>query len=547
MNLTPVITRELRGEARRTMNYWLRLAGAAAVLAALLLLSLRMQGFAIGQGGRLFNSLNLTLFAAIWLVAPLLTADCISAEKREGTLGLLFLTPLKPRDIVIAKSLVHTLRALSLLLAALPVLAIPLLLGGVTWMDLARAALMDFSAVVLALTTGLLASCWCREWSRTTMLALGLSLGSGFFFVALHGAYWVWQWMGTGRTGFSMGQFARALLNYLESRLANFPLLQLGQDVPFYFIWRGRGGGGTSAQSVWLAGALLGVALVLALLVMWLAARRIRRAWQEEPPTRRQAWWLRVFCTPQFWRGLFGRYMRRSLERNPIGWLQEYSWSARLSKWGWCLGLVLVECVLFAGSAWGLYVELQKPLGLALALGIGLTAAGSFRKERQTGALELILVTPLRVRQIILGRLIGLWSQFLPSVIIVISIWLYLIESRQYMWRGWFGGSPTESLFPLWLASTYLTMPVVGLLFSLSPRHVIVNWLWACVVGLLMPWVVGEVVVALVTPAHPVGPVWGSSARGLLIGELSVAAITWLLLTRNLTQRSFVLRRAAPV
>ncbi|MDW8310682.1 MAG: ABC transporter permease, partial [Verrucomicrobiales bacterium] len=179
MNVLPVITRELRGEARRASNYWLRLAGAAAVLAVLLGLVAQMQGFAIGQGSRLFNSLNLTLFAALWLVVPLLTADCISAEKRGGTLGLLFLTPLKARDIVLAKGVVHTLRAVSLLLAALPVLAIPVLLGGVTWMDLARAALLDFSAVTLALTTGLLASCWCREWARATLLALGLSLASG--------------------------------------------------------------------------------------------------------------------------------------------------------------------------------------------------------------------------------------------------------------------------------------------------------------------------------------------------------------------------------
>lgn len=546
MNVLPVIARELRAEARRTMNYWLRLAGASAALAGLLLLSLETQGFAIGQGSRLFNGLNLTLFAALWLVGPLLTSDCISAEKREGTLGLLFLTPLNPRDIVLAKTLVQALRALSLLLVAFPVLAIPLLLGGVTWTDLARAALLDLSAVLLALTTGLLASCWGRQWARTTLLALGLSLASGFLFVALHGSYRVWQWMSITGAPFSTTQFLHALMNYLESRLANFPLFQFGQDLPFFWIWRGRGGG-ADTKSVGLAAALLAVAVALALLVLWLAARRIRRAWQEEPPGRHQVWWLRVFCTPQVWRGLFRRHMARALERNPIGWLQQYSWSGRLTKWGWCLGLVLVECGLFVGSAWGLYLELQKPLGCALALGIALSAASSFRKERQTGALELILVTPLRVRQVILGRLAGLWSQFLPSVLILISIWLYMIESRQYIWRGWFGGTPTESLFPVWLAGTYLTLPVVGLLCSLGPRPVVVNWLQAAAVGLLGPVLLGVVVDRVFAAAVPWAVEPGFSAGPMLFSQLGVAAVTWWLLERSLTRRRFLGRRPTPI
>ena len=70
MNVTPVIVRELRAEARRATNYWLRLAGAAALLTALLMLSLRTGLLAVGQGSQLFHNLNMTLFAAIWLVVP---------------------------------------------------------------------------------------------------------------------------------------------------------------------------------------------------------------------------------------------------------------------------------------------------------------------------------------------------------------------------------------------------------------------------------------------------------------------------------------------
>ena len=62
------------------------------------------------------------------LVGVRLTSDCLSAEKREGTLGLLFLTNLKARDIVIAKVFSHGLRSLTMWAATLPIIAVPLLL-----------------------------------------------------------------------------------------------------------------------------------------------------------------------------------------------------------------------------------------------------------------------------------------------------------------------------------------------------------------------------------------------------------------------------------
>src|SRR5262249_25569416 len=136
----------------------------------------------------LFGQLNATLFVAIWVFGPLLTADSISGEKRDGTLGLLFLTPLKPIEIVLAKLATHGLRATTLLLAAMPVLMIAVLNGGVSWADGLRVVMLDVGAVLLALTAGLLASSICREWVRAMILAMCLSCASGIVFVLLQGS-----------------------------------------------------------------------------------------------------------------------------------------------------------------------------------------------------------------------------------------------------------------------------------------------------------------------------------------------------------------------
>ena len=65
------------------------------------------------------------------------TSDCLSEERREGTLGLLFLTDLNGWDIVAGKIAGRALRAVYNLLAVFPILALTLFLGGVTGEEVA--------------------------------------------------------------------------------------------------------------------------------------------------------------------------------------------------------------------------------------------------------------------------------------------------------------------------------------------------------------------------------------------------------------------------
>src|SRR3974390_3895459 len=113
MTVIPVVERELRSAARQPFTYYVRLLGVTALLVTGLLFGLH-QGFSANVGGALFGSLHSALFLAIWILVPLLTADCLSRERREGTLGLLFLTPLHARGIVVAKGLAQGLRAVTL-------------------------------------------------------------------------------------------------------------------------------------------------------------------------------------------------------------------------------------------------------------------------------------------------------------------------------------------------------------------------------------------------------------------------------------------------
>src|SRR6266566_1749588 len=86
------------------------------------------------------------------------TADCLSEEKREGTLGLLFLTKLKGHDVVLGKLVATSLNSFFCLLAIFPVLAVPLLMGGITNGEFWRMVLVLVNTFLLSLAIGVMAS-----------------------------------------------------------------------------------------------------------------------------------------------------------------------------------------------------------------------------------------------------------------------------------------------------------------------------------------------------------------------------------------------------
>src|SRR5439155_20551509 len=101
-----IVDRELRVAARRPATYRIR---SGAVLATLALITWKLFNFAwqnapVSQQGRsLFITLSVLAFAYCLLAGVRATSDCISEEKREGTLGLLFLTDLKGIDVTLGK------------------------------------------------------------------------------------------------------------------------------------------------------------------------------------------------------------------------------------------------------------------------------------------------------------------------------------------------------------------------------------------------------------------------------------------------------------
>ena len=102
MAFLPVVTREMSVLARRQSTYRSRsITASIAVLAMLWLLIVSASRVSQAQlGSSIFLILSGFCFGFALLVGIHSTSDCLSEEKREGTLGLLFLTDLRPIHIV---------------------------------------------------------------------------------------------------------------------------------------------------------------------------------------------------------------------------------------------------------------------------------------------------------------------------------------------------------------------------------------------------------------------------------------------------------------
>jgi ABC-type transport system involved in cytochrome c biogenesis permease component len=168
MWINPVIWRELRGEARSPATHRLRLLASVVLIGTLVLFA---PALGTGNGGRAFIALHTLIYTLTWALVPVLLHDTICREQRDGTLSLLLMTPLKGGEVLLAKAFAGLIRSSVVLLAAMPVLAIPLLAGGVSAAEILRAVAMEVMALLGATAATLLASCRSRQRGRALLAA----------------------------------------------------------------------------------------------------------------------------------------------------------------------------------------------------------------------------------------------------------------------------------------------------------------------------------------------------------------------------------------
>lgn len=178
MSALPIIGRELRVRARRKSTFWLRVIAAllASLTAASTLSWTQYQTWGPWRPGKtLFDTLSALAFIFCLVEGVRQTADCLSQEKRDGTLGLLFLTELSGFDVVLGKLVAASLGSFYALLAVFPPMAAALPAGGLTAGEFWRTQLVLLNTLFLALACGLWASARHREENRAFFSGMKLA------------------------------------------------------------------------------------------------------------------------------------------------------------------------------------------------------------------------------------------------------------------------------------------------------------------------------------------------------------------------------------
>jgi hypothetical protein len=363
------------------------------------------------------------------------------------------------------------------LLAALPVLAIAMVMGGVTGGEFWRVALALASVMFMSLGVGLGVSATGRseQWvmGMTFGVVLMLNAGVPLVVAGLPRLGWAidlgWVWVfSPAHTCFS------AFDRVYQAGAAGFWRGLMAMQV---FGWGGL---------IWACGVL-------------------PRVWREgearvEKPVRSGGMnrWLgggetrggpgRIVGNPVTW------WMRRTVLMSP-----GLMWVLLMGVLG---VLVLVDLGGGSGGAHP-YVWAREGYGLCLRVLVVFQAGRFLIESRRNGSLELLLSTPLTPREVVDGQAAAVRSRFLGPALVGVAVSLMPVVLELYLWSAWgWGVRGARTVGIHWLVtvgvSAYEAVLLVAdlyaaawlsMMLSLTCRRPGRAPAWALLLGVLLPYV----------------------------------------------------------
>lgn len=484
----PLIRRELQVQSRKRGTYLSRLIYG---LLALGFLALFFSGSPrlINNGAAVLSAIHGAIALMLAITAPIGTCDAISKEKRDGTLGLLMLTPISPGQVALGKFSAHLLRIFYFLLTMLPFLAIPMLIGGVSGADFAISAAVLFSIGLAGASAGMWASATCARFAPALFSALIIAVIAMWFVptvvcnIVLEFAPPIWAG--------DMPAFVRYVL--IGPALLMFPVqarqINFGVVVPPWFFPA-------------IAIGLVVIAFFVFMLSWGICARRIARHGAAAIETKRRAAFRRRFLTPVLLKSTFRRTMSRSLDRNPLIWLEYRTAWARSARWAILLTIVIIETWLLTNhTSRNEFSDFQFAMLCGLLGFMTFKSCGSFQREKESGAFELLLVTPLTERKLYTGRLRAVASYFGPALLLLGALWP-LGVTRLLDWgyhRPW---DPIDWIVCANIFSAFFSAPALGLYFALRCRTFLPALLWTSGLAIAAPIIFWAIFEGLVSYLH---------------------------------------------
>jgi ABC-2 type transport system permease protein len=185
-SLNPVLVKEMRGRMRGPRAY-LFLTGTLALFAVVTYGLYRLVRFTVASSGAMsagaeigqsiFTGLVFLSTIVICVMAPSLTANAISGEYERKTFDLLLATPLSASSVLLGKLIASLSYVALILLAAVPLVSLAFVFGGVATTDTLLAFLLLFD---FGLTFGVIGLFFSALFHRTAW-----AVGASYLVLAL--------------------------------------------------------------------------------------------------------------------------------------------------------------------------------------------------------------------------------------------------------------------------------------------------------------------------------------------------------------------------
>ncbi len=185
----PLLAKELNEQSAQRRTYIIRFAyaGILFITACGLFYGNFLQvgggrASGLGQGRQMFEKLVNLQFWSIYLFLPAISCGCLTVEKERNSLGLLLITSLTPRQIVLQKLLGRVVPMLTFVFLSFPLMAVAYSFGGITldylWSGIVLLVIACFQTAALSIL--------CSAWYPTTVEAF---IGNYVLFLVLYNLF----------------------------------------------------------------------------------------------------------------------------------------------------------------------------------------------------------------------------------------------------------------------------------------------------------------------------------------------------------------------
>jgi ABC-type transport system involved in multi-copper enzyme maturation permease subunit len=223
------------------------------------------------------------------------------------------------------------------------------------------------------------------------------------------------------------------------------------------------------SQFLWFEFGFSLVSILVLIGATQFCARKVERHAHFAIESKRQAAFRKKFLSPRFWRGSFRRSMSRKLDRNPLLWLEYRTAWARSARSVMLLVVLLAETFLLRVMPYrDGFLQFHMLFVILFVAFLALKSSSSFQREKESGAFELLLVTPLTETKLLTARLRAVASYYGMIVLTLAAFCLVGISWAQT--ENEIRRNPSFEVCFASVCASIFSVPVCGFYFALRCR-----------------------------------------------------------------------------